>query len=101
MLTKELRDKFKKEIKKIINHFGSVNQIVKAIEECSELSVKLAKAIPSYRELTKEQVSSITEEMADVYIMLEQLILIFDNEKEVKKQIEFKKDRTLKRYDIK
>ena len=56
-----------------IDVFGKDMQMVVAIEELSELQKELTKALRD-----KARVSFIIEEMADVYIILEQLFLIFD-----------------------
>ena len=44
---------------------------------------------------------NIIEEMADVFIMLQQLLLIFKNEEEVQEMIDKKIERTLKYYCLK
>lgn len=59
-------------IDKAIEHYGKENQIMVAIEEMSELIKELSK---DYRKIGS--VENIVEEMADVYIMLEQLQVIF------------------------
>lgn len=50
-------------IKKIVNHYGEEAQAHKAIEELNELAVAIA----------HQDKEAIIEEMADVYIMMEQL----------------------------
>ena len=55
-----------------ISKFGKENQINKAVEELTELSLAL-------QHRGKVGRNSILNEMADVYIMLHQLILIFDD----------------------
>ena len=50
-------------IKKIVNHYGEESQAHKAIEELNELAVAIA----------HQDKEAIIEEMADVYIMMEQL----------------------------
>ena len=66
--------------KKAISSFGKADQIIVAIEECSELQKELTKALRG-----KVNLLGIAEEIADVEIMLEQLKLIFDNRQEVEK----------------
>ena len=68
-----------------IQEYGEGAQLLKAIEELSEL----------IRALTRYDRDNIAEEMADVRIMLDQLTLIFRNDREVC-EWEFKK---LKRLD--
>ena len=55
-------------LKTIINHYGHTNQFNKAVEELSEL----------IRALVRDDKDNLIEEMADVYIMLEQLLIMCD-----------------------
>lgn len=77
-------------ITKIAEHFGLENQKVKTIEECSELITAIA----------KNDINNIIEEIADVQIMLRQLVHLYDIEDNVKEMIEFKLNRTKERYKI-
>lgn len=70
---------------KAINTYGVENQMIKTVEELSELSQALCKSIVRLN-YTKEKTSlvddlksvdNIFEEMADVEIMLEQCKMIF------------------------
>ena len=79
--------------KKLIEKFGSKNQIIVAIEELSELQKELCKYLRD-----KINIRNISEEMADVEIMLEQLKLIFENEKPVSIEKNYKLARTYERY---
>lgn len=81
-----------KALKKIIDHWGEKKQQIKAIEELSELQ----KAICKHLIENNGSIDNITEEMADVSIMLNQLLVIFNNEKAVNEIIEQKLARTLK-----
>ena len=96
-MTKEQLEK----CSKILNHFGTVNQMVKTIEECSELSVKIAKAIPNCNDLNGIEIEQIEEEIADVLIMINQMIKLLSNQDEIDRIIEYKLNRTLDRYEIK
>ena len=71
--------------KRIQEKFGTDIQLIIAIEEMSELTKELTKAIRGY----DKQVNFI-EEIADVRIMLEQSEIIFDCHNEVCKQIDLK-----------
>lgn len=82
-------------LKPIIDGFGEKAQKLKAIEEMSELSKELCKNI--YDAKNHEQ---ITEEMADVQIMLDQLKIIFNNDKAVQEVEKQKIERTYKRLGI-
>lgn len=77
-------------ITKIADHFGLENQRIKIIEECSELITAIA----------KNDLENITEEIADVLIMVQQLMYLYDIEDNVKEMIEFKIKRTVERYGI-
>ena len=61
----------KKTITEIINKFGETNQLIIAMEECSELIKEVSKYIR-----TKDNKENLTEELADVCIMIEQIRLI-------------------------
>ena len=84
-------------LKPIISACGEKAQTIVAIEELSELQKALCKFL---RNDTYEVRESITEEMADVQIMIDQLMIIFNNEKEVQTIIAQKIDRTYKRLGI-
>lgn len=58
-----------------INKFGKESQILKTIEELGELQIELARYLNN-----KGNILSITEEMADAYIMMHQLFLLFPKE---------------------
>lgn len=69
-----------------LEYYGNDPQVDVAIEEMSELIKELLK-----NRRGKENRSMIADEMADVYIMLEQLKFIFGiNETELKVNAEFK-----------
>lgn len=59
--------------------FGEPHQLLVAFEEMAELTKAISKAIRYSREGHK---TAITEEIADVEIMLEQVKMIFDIEDE-------------------
>lgn len=63
-----------------IKTFGPKQQIIKAIEELSELVTALARY-----SLGEGDLDNIAEEIADVEVMCEQLIMIFKNRRQVLK----------------
>ena len=63
-----------------ITKYGQMNQIIKAVEEMSELTKELCKLLVND---SKYSIEGIAEEIADVTIMMEQLRLIFDINDEV------------------
>lgn len=79
------------DIEKIIEHFGHKKQEIKAIEEMSELTKELCKKL-----LTKGDRLAIIDEIADVSLMLMQLILMYGCEELVEKVMDEKIFRTLK-----
>ena len=77
----------------ILNAYGSRAQMIKCCEELSELSTAILHHVNK-----GENHEAILEEMADVYIMLEQLkSMIPYDEAALDKQIEFKLTRQLGR----
>lgn len=79
--------------KQLIKSFGSKHQILIAIEELSELQKELIKYLRN-----KDNQDHISEEMADVYIMLYQLRFIFKNDRRIDQYIKKKTKRTQQRY---
>ena len=78
-----------------LNHYGNRPQVDMAIEEMSELTKELLK-----NRRGEENRSMIADEMADVYIMLEQLKFIFGvDETELKVNAEFKLQRLNERLN--
>lgn len=69
-------------MKKAVETFGEEPQIDKAIEEMAELTQALLKC---RLEKNGKNMANVAEEIADVLIMVEQLIMIYDNEEEVDK----------------
>ncbi len=65
-------------MQKAINTYGVENQIIKTVEELSELSQELCKFLSKpYTESDRTILDNIYEEIADVEIMLEQCKMIF------------------------
>lgn len=78
-----------------IEHYGIDNQCIVAIEELSELEKELCKALRD-----GGNTDHLAEEIADVLIMLEQLIAIFDCKLEVMEWKEKKLKRLLVRVGM-
>ncbi len=81
----------KEVLQKAINTYGVENQMIKTVEELSELLQALCKSLVRLN-YTKEKISleddlksvdNIFKEMADVEIMLEQCKIMFQCDKEV------------------
>ena len=67
-----------------IDSYGRVNQVIKTVEELSELSQALCKILTSkFTDDNTEIFENIFEEIADVEIMLEQCKMMFQCDKEV------------------
>lgn len=81
-------------IKKAIDHYGSDAQLLMAIEEMSELTQAICK---------KNRIfgvrGHIVEEMADVYIMLAQLEIIFEAQNDLYEIVDRKLERLEKRME--
>lgn len=61
-----------------VKKYGKLSQLIMCMEEMAELTKELSKSIRG-----ADNSAAITEEMADVEIMLEQLRLIYRNRSEV------------------
>ncbi len=85
-------------LKSIINKYGDFVQIDICIEECSELIKALLK-MRRNEDISRVPVlkKDIIEEIADVNIMIEQLKIIYDCEKEVDDEITRKLIRQIER----
>lgn len=68
-----LEPNYIKKIVEIVDNYGKRSQVGQAIEEMSELTVELNKNINR----NKDNVEDITKEIADVMIMLMQLLVIY------------------------
>ena len=78
---------------RILNHYDSKAQMIKCCEELSELETAILQHINKGKCHDK-----ILEEMADTYIMLEQMLCIMPfGENVLEDMINFKLDRQLKR----
>ena len=84
-------------IKKIISTYDQSSRADLAIEEMAELQKALLKYRRADRpELQALRMKDITEEIADVQIMLDQLIEVYDCRDSVDRMIEYKIERQLK-----
>lgn len=92
---------FRERLNIILKHYGPHLQIIKSIEELSELTKELTKefmnlSIGKNMEVIPQPNPFILEEIADVYVMLGQLKLIFNiDENMIGKKIHEKLTRTL------
>ncbi len=78
----------------IANHYGIANQMPIAIEEMSELTKEICKYIRG-----NDNLNDIVEEIADVQIMVEQLISLFGIESKVNEMIDYKMLRQMQRME--
>lgn len=77
----------------IMKHYGPRCQLIKTMEELSELQVELARHLNHIGSM-----ESITNELADVHIMLSQIqAMLFIDQDDLESRIAFKIDRQLKR----
>ena len=82
-------------VKQIADHYGWNSQLRQLAEECSELSVEALHYIREGRGIER-----ISEEIADVLIMIQQIIyLIGHGYGDIEKCAEFKLDRQLSRIE--
>ena len=93
-MTSKINDQSKFLYLKAIDKWGKVSQIHMCSEEMSELNKELMKVL---REgLSVERRRFLVDELADVTIMLEQMILCFNAEEEVSKVKQLKLERLYK-----
>ena len=79
---------------KIIEHYGNNHQRYKAAEELSELQTLI---LQDANQNGKVPQNRIIEEIADVYVMLSQLKVIYKiDSRDIEPVIDYKLDRTLK-----
>lgn len=78
----------------LIDHYGTLNQKLIAIEEMAELQKAIVKDI---RQNSKENTDAVIEEIADVQVMLEQLKMIFSCRSKTDEIMDAKIDRQIKR----
>ena len=84
--------------KRAIEHYGPQNQMMQSMEELAELSVAISKCIRYPDKIETKQ--HVTEEIADVLIMIEQLKIILDiKEYEINSYKAYKLDRLEKRIE--
>ena len=80
-------------IHEILKAYTKEQQTIKAIEELGELQVELARILNN-----QGNVSNMFTELADVFIMITQIIVLYDVDTEqLDKEIAFKLDRQIKR----
>jgi len=82
----------KKAYKLYAAKYGNKAQLIKAIEELSELQKAIAKYLNN-----QGNIEDIIQEVADVELMTEQIKLMFDCHKKVEKIKVFKINRMIKR----
>lgn len=74
-------------LKKAIEKYGSHNQMLKCIEECGELSRAISRILIELSSgdgfTTEESQENLYEELADVSIMIGQMMIMFDCTDEV------------------
>lgn len=97
--------KLDKNIIAITEFYGIFNQLDQTIEECSELILetsKIKRYLKEHQGHTPDEnwKNHIIEEMADVLVMIKQLMYLFDCKKEVQSMMKYKVDRQIKRIQL-
>lgn len=86
------------QLHRFIKFYGEGNQIIKAIEECAELQKELT---TDFLTLSQNSIAidvdSLSSEIADVTIMLEQLKIMFNCSESVEDWIDYKIKRQIER----
>lgn len=81
--------------RQIVDHFGKENQEEKLLEELEELKEELEINIKEDT-ITENTIS----EMADVHILIAQLLIKYDKQEEYNEVIDFKIKRTIQRIKV-
>ena len=91
----------KEVLKQAIKTYGTHNQMLKCIEECGELSRAISRILIELSSgdgfTTEESEENLHEELADVLIMIDQMMMMFDCRDKVFEQGERKLDRLKER----
>ena len=88
-----LNDLQKNALVKALEKFGSISELIITVEELSELQKEVTKQLRN-----EGKMENLVEEMAEVYIVMEYLKLIFAiNAEDIKTEIAFKIDRLMSR----
>lgn len=83
------------QINVILEHYGEEHQIIKACEELAELQVELFHNDSSDCAKASSVYDNLVYEIADVYIMLEQIVKIYEiSNKDIEKAMTLKLRRT-------
>lgn len=82
-------------LREAIEHYGTDVQLTVAIEELSELTKEICKSRRG-----SKNISELIEEIADCYIILEELQIIYDiNSTALMSMIDYKKERLRRRME--
>ena len=88
-------------LQKAIKTYGTHNQMLKCIEECGELSRAISRILIELSSgdgfTTEESEKNLYEELADVLIMIDQMMMLFDCRDKVFEQGARKLDRLKER----
>ena len=80
----------KEVLKQAIKTYGTHNQMLKCIEECGELSRAVSRILTELSSgdgfTTEESQENLYEELADVLIMIDQMMMIFECREKVFEQ---------------
>lgn len=100
-MTEYQKSEFEKDIKLIADHYGFRNQLAKLWEESGELEMECMKASIAhlkgeYFDFYRER---LIDEMADVSIMIAQVIYLMGAEEEVQDRMRFKIQRQFSRME--
>ena len=85
----------KEQLQEIVNHYGADHQKDKLFEEMAELQKEVCKEKDG-----KGDIQHIAEELSDVYVMLQQLQIIYGiTDEKVELEVQKKIERTLDRIE--
>lgn len=88
----------REQLEYVLDHYGRVAQVHKALEEVIELAEVLAKI--ANKGMNEERMDSLIDEMADTYIMLEQIKMGYEFPvRAIDDRMTYKLNRQIERID--
>lgn len=87
-------------IKVLADYYGVAAQMVKLCEECGELTTAAAKQIAAPNQIMKDALlDNLVSELADVYVISEQVKYLLGLEDRVQRLADYKINRQLRRLE--
>lgn len=87
-------------IQQIADYCGEDRQLIKLCEECGELTTAAAKFLAAPNDVIKNAISdNLVSELADVFVLCEQIKYLLGLEDRVQKVVDYKLGRQIRRIE--